>query len=237
MRNKIEILEIERVIYFLDQRINKIRKKNSEKCYLHQKSTWRNRIKFPDWIKTSNEFARRSTRRKKRSKKRKNELTRARELIVWSARKEQCHVPRKQASRQALDANPVAKKRNAKWAERAALSSFGARAEQISIRRFQTRRRFLPREAERCTRLHKPQPHVRPLPSPVARESFNFETTTTTMTTVLYLRVRVNLSPSWFSNKEWGEGRKDETLTRFEALENEGRFRFACSYSRHSRNK
>ena len=154
-------------------------------------------------------FARRSTRRKKGSKKRKNEeLTRARELMVWSARKEQRHVPRKQASRQALDANPVAKKRNAKWAERAALSSFGARAEQISIRRFQTRRRFLPREAERCTRLHKPQPHVRPLPSPVERESFNFETTTTT-TTVLYLRVRANLSPSWFSNKGWGEERKD----------------------------
>ena len=128
--------------------------------------------------------------------------------MVWSARKEQRHVPRKQASRQALDANPVAKKRNAKWAERAALSSFGARAEQISIRRFQTRRRFLLRETERCTRLHKPQPHVRPLPSPVARESFNFETTMTT-TTVLYLRVRANLSPSWFSNKRGGEKRRE----------------------------
>ena len=156
--------------------------------------------------------------------------------MVWSARKEQRHVPRKQASRQALDANPVAKKRNAKWAERAALSSFGARAEQISIRRFQTRRRFLPREAERCTRLHKPQPHVHP---PSYERVVQFRDNDDDDDCSLFTRTCKSFSLLILEQRvRRGEKRLgDKSLTRFEVLENEGRFRFACSYSRHSRNK
>lgn len=110
---------------------------------------------------------------------------------------------------------------------RGALSSFGARAEQISIRRFQTRWNgavsFLP-SLERCSRLqNRSRTCVRRERRPVARESLNFETTTTTTTArSLFTRTCKSFCRLILEQRVWVGGEK----TRRREFNS---FRFACS--------
>lgn len=111
---------------------------------------------------------------------------------------------------------------------RGALSSFGARAEQISIRRFQTRWNgavsFLP-SLERCSRLqNRSRTCVRigRERRPVARESLNFETTTTTTARSLFTRTCKSFCRLILEQRVWGGGEK----TRRREFNS---FRFACS--------
>lgn len=108
---------------------------------------------------------------------------------------------------------------------RGALSSFGARAEQISIRRFQTRWNgavsFLP-SLERCSRLqNRSRTCVRRERRPVARESLNFETTTTTTTArSLFTRTCKSFCRLILEQRVGGEKTRRREFNSF---------RFACS--------
>ena len=155
--------------------------------------------------------------------------------MVWSARKEQRHVPRKQASRQALDANPVAKKRNAKWAlrePRSRLSGRGLNKYRFDVSRrggvsFLAKRNDAPDYTSRSRTCVRCRALLRESRS-ISRQRWRRRLFS------IYAYVQIFFP---LDSRTKGEGRKDESLTRFEALENEGRFRFTCSYSRHSWNK
>lgn len=148
-------------------------------------------------------------KKKKQKEKGRNRDTCAR--VDGNLEKKQRHVSGENKHR-ALDANPVAKKRNAKWAERRALVFWGEGWTNIdsTFPDAVERRRFLPSFLGTMQQITEPQPHVRPQREEACCERVvEFRDDDDDGSFSIYAYVQIFL-PLDSRTKGVGRGRKDE---------------------------